>query len=83
MVKNKRMNSKSTILSNYSFKHESLDEMQRENPSRSRISYHIQARESLIVNRNKKNSINYKMRHKSALKQKDILLIKKWIEDSK
>jgi len=23
------------------------------------------------------------MRHKSALKQKDILLIKKWIEDSK
>lgn len=41
------------------------------------------SRESHLVGRNKKNSINFKMRHKSALKQKDILLIKKWIEDSK
>lgn len=35
------------------------------------------------INGNKRNSINFKMRHKSALKQRDILLIKKWIEDSK
>lgn len=78
--KMKRQNSKSTIVSNFSFG--SGEEFLRERKSRlgSRL---LLALESNINNRNKKNSINFKMRHKSALKQKDILLIKKWIEDSK
>jgi hypothetical protein len=76
----KRQNSKSTVLSNFSFG--SGEEFLREKKSRlgSKL---LLARESNKNNRNKKNSINFKMRHKSALKQKDILLIKKWIEDSK
>jgi hypothetical protein len=76
----KRQNSKSTLVSNFSFG--SGEDFLRERKSRlgSRL---LHTRDSALNNRNKKNSINFKMRHKSALKQKDILLIKKWIEDSK
>ena len=73
--KNKRINSKSTILSNYSFGSGEEYGGGKERPQQRMIT-RMQNRESLCFNRNRKNSINFKIRHKSALKQKDILLIK-------
>jgi hypothetical protein len=77
--KSRRINSKSTIFSNYSFG--SGEEFGKEKPTKQRLITRLQNRESFAFTRNKKNSINFKMRHKTALKQKDILLIRKWIED--
>ena len=78
LPKNKRTNSKSTILSNYSFN--SGEDYVKEIP-RQRMVTRLQNRESCNFTRNKKNSIHFKNRHKSALKQKDVLQIKKWIEE--
>ena len=76
-IKPRRLNSKSSILSNHSFNNK--EECSKEG-SRQFCNFRAQNRESYAVNRNKRSSINNKLRHKSALKQKDILMIKKWIE---
>jgi hypothetical protein len=79
--KSRRSNSKSTIVSNYTFgcrddfiKEAATEKANSKMMGQNRLSY---------INSRKRNSINSKMRHKSALKQRDILLIKKWIENSK
>jgi hypothetical protein len=75
--KTKRNNSKSSILSNYTFG--SGEDFIKEGSNEKSSSKMMGQNRLSRINGNKRNSINFKMRHKSALKQRDILLIKKWI----